>query len=284
MTLPRIITAIFLVPFMVAVVWYGSLAFFIFVSGLALLCVWEYSVMAETGGYPNQLVLSMIGVLFVVLSLYVDGAPLGPIHKAPSPIFVLLVWTVASFLREFFRRDKGHSVLRVITSIGGVILCGFFLGHLLLLRDLRIAAGEGFEFVGRPILFFLIITIWCVDTGAWFVGRSIGRFRMAPMISPKKTWEGAIGGTLIACLAAWLFREIFLKAHVGRAEAMVYAVVIAVTAQISDLMESLLKRSFGVKDSSQLLPGHGGLLDRFDSFIFAAPFFYYALLSTGRFQ
>jgi phosphatidate cytidylyltransferase len=284
MVLPRILTALVLVPLMVCVVWIGSLPFSIFIAGICFFCVWEFSLMAEEGGYPNHLALSLIGCALVLLSLYFDGVSFSPIRKAPSPFFILLLWTFLLFVREFIRPDKSHSLLRIFTSLSGVVLLGLFLGHFLLLRDMRMTSGEGVVPVGRALTFFLIITIWMVDTGAWFVGRLAGKNPLAPRISPKKSWEGAVGGTIIACATAWFFREAFLRDVMGPVESMVYALLISITAQMSDLIESLMKRSFGAKDSSQLLPGHGGVLDRFDSFIFAAPFFYYALLGTGRFQ
>ncbi len=284
MVLPRILTACLLIPLVVAVVWYGTIPYFLFVTAVCMFCVWEYSLMAEDGGYPNQLAMSLIGGFLVLLALYLDGAPVGPVSKSPAPLFIFLFWSFCVFLREFFREDKGHSFLRIITTISGVVFFSFFLGHLLLLRELRMTAGEGMVLVGRRVTFFLIIIIWITDTGAWLVGRNFGKHQMAARISPKKSWEGAVGGTLMACAAAWLFREAFLRDAMGPVEAMVYAAIIAVTAQVSDLIESLIKRSFGAKDSSQLLPGHGGVLDRFDSFIFAAPFYYYALLATGRFH
>jgi phosphatidate cytidylyltransferase len=283
-TLPRILTAALFVPLVLAVVWYGSLPFFLFVCGVCLLSIWEYSVMAEEGGYPNQLVIGLLGGLLILLALFFDGAPLGPLHHAPGPLFIFVFWVFVVVFREFFRRDKGHSFLIIITTVTGVVVGALLLGHLILIRELRMAAGEGFQLVGRTLMFFFLAVIWSLDTGAWFVGRLVGRFPMAPVISPKKTWEGALGGTLIACLVGWIFREIYLKGVMGRTEVLTYALLIAVTAQVSDLAESLIKRSFGAKDSSQLLPGHGGILDRFDSFIFAAPFFYYVLVSTGRFQ
>jgi len=195
-----------------------------------------------------------------------------------------VAWLFLSFFLEFFRRDKGHSLLRIMTTTMGIFLCAFLIGHLLLLRDLRVATGEGYRLIGREITFFLIVVIWTVDTGAWTFGKLMGRFPMAPVISPKKTWVGAVGGTLLACGAGWLFREAFLKNDFSRRDALIYSILIAVVAQSSDLMESLIKRTFGVKNSSEILPGHGGILDRFDSFIFAAPIFYYVLMATGRFQ
>jgi phosphatidate cytidylyltransferase len=284
MVLPRVLTAVLMVPIVLLAAWYGSIPFFLFVLGICLIGVWEYCLIADEGGYPNDLGLAIIGTIAVVLSLFIDGIAIGPLRAAPSPFFVLAVWTLILFVREFFRRDISVSFLRVITTLSGVIMVAFFIGHLLLIRDLKFAAGEGFRPVGRTFIFFLLTIIWIVDTGAWWVGRSFGRFRMAPMISPKKTWEGAIGGTLMAALAGWIFRQMFLKEALGPIEALFYGFVIAVTAQISDLVESLMKRSFGVKDSSSLLPGHGGILDRFDSFIFSAPLFYYLLIGTGRFQ
>ncbi len=285
MVLPRVITAFVLVPLVILVVWIGFLPFFIFVSGISLLSFWEYSLMAEEGGYPNQLFVGLLGSLVILGALYLDGvAPWGPLHRSPSALFIFILWIFLVFIREFVRSDKGHSFLRISTTISGVIICSLFLGHLLLIRDLRLVDGEGFKFVGREMTFFLILVIWTVDVGAWLVGRFFGRVKMAPLISPKKTWEGAVGGTLLACGVGWVFRAAFLKTDVGPLESLIFSGVIALSAQVSDLVESLMKRSFGVKNSSEILPGHGGILDRFDSFIFSAPFFYYLLLGTGRFQ
>lgn len=284
MVLPRILTSVVLIPLVVACVWAGSLPFFFFVLGVSLFCLWEYSLITAEGGYPNQFILSMVGGVLIVLSIYIDGMPTGPLHAAPSPVFILIVWVFVLFVREFFRRDKSNSFLIIITTVTGLLLCAFFLGHLLLIRDLRLAGGEGLQLVGRPFLFFLMLVIWAADTGAWMVGRSFGRFHLAPSISPKKTWEGAVGGALLACLVGWFMREVWMNEMLGRSEAVLFAFLISIVAQCSDLAESLLKRSCGVKNSSELLPGHGGMLDRFDSFIFAAPFFYYVLVATGRFQ
>jgi len=284
MVLPRVLTAVILVPLVLAIVWFGSVPFFLFVTGVSLLSIWEFCSMAEDGGYPNQLYMALAGGLVVMLALYLDGSPAGPIARAPGPLFVFLLWTFAVFVREFFRDDKGHSFLRIVTTVGGVVFLALSLGHLVLLRDLRVASGEGYRPIGREVTFFLLVIIWTVDTGAWVVGRAIGKHRLAEKISPKKSWEGAIGGTLLACGFAWLYREAFLSGAMGRWEAIFIALLVAVAAQFSDLIESLIKRSFGAKDSSQLLPGHGGVLDRFDSFIFAAPFYYYMLVGTGRFQ
>ena len=283
MVLPRILTAAVLVPLVLAIVWFGSLPFYLFVLAVCLLSAWEFALMAKRGGYPNQIVVGILGTVLLLGTLILDGGGWGPLARTPGPVFVFALVAFASFVREFFRPDKSYSLLNVITTLAGVALCGLFLGHLVLVRDLRVAAGDGYRMIGRELTFFLLVVVWTVDTGAWCVGRLIGRRPMAPVISPKKTWEGAIGGTALALLAGWLFREAFLADHLGRSEAVAFAFLIALSAQASDLIESLIKRSFGVKNSSELLPGHGGVLDRFDSLIFASPLFFYALTGTGRF-
>ena len=121
----------------------------------------------------------------------------------------------------------------------------------------------------------LFAMIWTADTFAYFVGVRWGKHPLAFAISPKKTWEGFVAGLIGTILVAALFRVFYFKSLLGWSEAVLLAVFVAVIALASDLVESLIKRGANAKDSSQLLPGHGGLLDRFDSFLLAAPFYYY---------
>ena len=129
---------------------------------------------------------------------------------------------------------------------------------------------------------YLVVLIWTQDTAAYAVGRLFGKHRLAPAISPKKSWEGAAGGLLIGVLVSLALRELLMKDLFGRGEIVVMSVILGALAQMSDLTESLIKRCFGVKDSSSLLPGHGGILDRFDSFLLTAPFLYFYMISIGK--
>lgn len=129
---------------------------------------------------------------------------------------------------------------------------------------------------------FLVVLIWTQDTAAYAVGLAFGKHRLAPAISPKKSWEGAVGGLSAGVLMSLAFRELFMKDLFGRGEILVLAALLGALAQVSDLTESLMKRCFGVKDSSSLLPGHGGILDRFDSFLLTAPFLYFYMISLGK--
>jgi phosphatidate cytidylyltransferase len=126
----------------------------------------------------------------------------------------------------------------------------------------------------------LFAVIFIGDTGAYAVGKLVGRHKMAPLASPKKTWEGSFGGLISACLGGFIAQQTLLPDAVWW-KAVIFAFIIHVVAQMSDPLESLFKRSAGVKDSSNILPGHGGFLDRIDSLILAAPFFYYLLKFIG---
>ena len=122
-----------------------------------------------------------------------------------------------------------------------------------------------------PVLFLLLL-VWINDTMAYVVGSSIGKHKMAPRISPKKTWEGLTGGILSTLVAAFLISE--LSTALSRTDILVMAVIVGVFGTLGDLFESYLKRNLGIDDSGKSMPGHGGLLDRFDGFIFAIPVIY----------
>jgi phosphatidate cytidylyltransferase len=124
------------------------------------------------------------------------------------------------------------------------------------------------------------MVIFVGDTGAYLIGKSVGRHKLAPLASPHKTWEGSVGGIVSACLAGIAAQQIFLPEALLW-KAAVFAFVVHAAAQFSDPLESLFKRAAGVKDSSNVLPGHGGFFDRIDSMILAAPLYYYLLQYIG---
>jgi phosphatidate cytidylyltransferase len=128
---------------------------------------------------------------------------------------------------------------------------------------------------GTALLFLPLILTWAQDTGAYAVGRTLGRRKLIPSVSPGKTVEGAVGGILVTVLVCWAYVRWVLVpvAQLGLrpADILLFAIVISVAAQVGDLAESLIKREAGVKDSSRIIPGHGGVLDRFDSLLFVLP-------------
>lgn len=136
------------------------------------------------------------------------------------------------------------------------------------------------EYGPYPV-YFLLAVIFIGDTGAFLVGRLIGKHKMAPIASPRKTWEGSFGGILLAVATGGVMQIFFLRGDALLWKSLLLAFLIHIVAQISDPLESLFKRAVGVKDSSNILPGHGGFLDRLDSLILAGPFFYFLLKYIG---
>jgi phosphatidate cytidylyltransferase len=186
-------------------------------------------------------------------------------------------WMLGGFLTTFALAFllKGISATRqaatasVSATVMGAAWVGFGLGFVILIRDLPEH--------GRLAAFTILLAVWAGDTFAYFGGRLIGRHKMAPTTSPGKTWEGFVFGTIATVFVAFvaLYKQDFLT--VG--ESIVLGAIIAVAAPVGDLFESLLKRDAGVKDSGRLLGGHGGMLDRLDAFLFAAPAAYFAILA-----
>ena len=181
---------------------------------------------------------------------------------------LLLLAVVVFVLFVFFALLPGS--LEGVTSrmaplLFGMVYVGFLLSHIVLLRK---------QPMGTQWVLFLLLTVWAGDTSAYFTGTLIGRHKLYPRISPKKTVEGLLGGVAGSVIVASIFRTLFLQ-DVAWGHTFFLAVLILILGQIGDFGESMIKRSVNVKDSSRLIPGHGGLLDRLDSFLFSAPFLYY---------
>lgn len=281
MLLPRVLTALVMAPVFLWVLYLGSLPFFVFMFLLILLALWEFHQIAEEGGHATQGAWGIAAGAAVAVSLVIPGVRPGVPFAAQAPAFTVMSAMAVLVAREMVRRDKGLAVVRLAMSLTGILLIVWPLGYFALLRDLR-GPNAALMNGGAWAALFLVVLIWTQDSAAYGVGLALGKHRMAPAISPKKSWEGAAGGWVAGILISLALRELFMKDLFGRWEIMVLAAVLGILAQMSDLMESLLKRCFGVKDSSALLPGHGGVLDRFDSFLLTAPFLYFYMISVGK--
>ncbi|MEZ4648846.1 MAG: phosphatidate cytidylyltransferase [Candidatus Eisenbacteria bacterium] len=205
--------------------------------------------------------------------------------------FLCLVWLVyptTPSQHEAAGRDREATRLAALAPLVGFV--GALYLSLLPSFLVRLHAGPWSEASSLPELFprgalpvlFPVVLVWAADTGAYAFGLLFGRHRLWPAVSPKKTWEGAIGGVVATILVAALAGGPF-GVGLSLGEAVVAGVLVGIAGPLGDLFESRLKRVAGVKDSGKLLPGHGGVLDRFDSLFFAAPVFYYYLLEiAGR--
>ena len=259
MLLPRILTALVGIPLVIASIYYGSIFYMALVAAITLLCLYEYGVILFTAKKPvNRISLIVFGFLMMI------GATVGTLPVVEG--------STAVYLPNFFIAITlfGTSLERVANTFLGVMLIPWALVHLVSIRELE-PYGEYFTY----ILFF---TIWAADIFAYFIGTWLGKHRLNKAVSPKKSWEGAIAALIFGTAVTVFLWDLFLPAYLTLNQALILGVLIVVISQISDLAESLIKRSAGVKDSSNILPGHGGIFDRFDGFILTAPIIYYVVL------
>jgi phosphatidate cytidylyltransferase len=183
------------------------------------------------------------------------------------------VAVLALFAATIWARGPARRPLAVAAATSfGIAYTGGMLSFGYLLRYHPYAVGRR---AGAAMLLFPLALTWTTDIGAYFVGRAIGRRKLIPSVSPGKSVEGAVGGLVLTVLAAWLYQRAVLvptaQLTLAPGAALLFGALVSVAAQVGDLFESLLKREAGVKDSSRIIPGHGGVLDRFDSLFFALP-------------
>lgn len=262
----RAITGFFFIVVLIGAVLFGAYAFVLFFSVVATCCVYEFYRMVHTEGTQPLLFL---GVGATVLSLALVSAVL--LGWLPYP--ALLYSVIAMFLLYIAAlfRNTTHPIQDIAYSLFGLLYAAlpftFFMG-------LGFITGSYNAYI--PLGF--LILLWTNDTGAYLAGKSMGRHKLFERISPNKTWEGFIGGVLMAvlvgCILSYYYGVLTLWSWIGM------ALIIGIFGTLGDLVESMLKRNVGVKDSGNILPGHGGLLDRFDGLLMAAPLIYLFLKSV----
>lgn len=262
MLLPRVLTALFGIPVVLLLIKAGGPAYALFIFTVIAVSLYEYATLMKLGSKPVRAPALYLFGLLLPAALYFDRfASVQPGPDNFSGFFIALS-VIGVMTWELFSSRK--YVERIGMTLMGIFMISWCLFHLVALRDVRPA--------GLWLTLMLIITVWIMDTAAYFFGRSLGR-RQLSSISPKKTWEGAAAGFIAAVLTAWGISR--LSGAFPPAFAVGAGVLIGIFGQVSDIAESMLKRAVGAKDSSSLLPGHGGMLDRFDSYIFLAPVIYY---------
>lgn len=271
MLLPRFLTALFGIPLILLLIWIGYLPFFFLVYGIIFLGLYEFYYLWVNKGYRPDKIFGYIFGSFLLFSLYLQGRDSPLLSEGAGLVFTLgiLFYLALNVLRKMFtKQETKKSYFDLVLTFWGVVYVVWLLGHLVLLRELRP--------FGREYTYLLFLSAWFSDTAAYAVGIKFGRYPLAKKISPKKTWEGTIAGLVTGILVALIFKILFLK-HFGYVQALVIGAILSAGGLFGDLSESFLKRQLEVKDTSDLLPGHGGILDRFDTIIFTAPILYYYL-------
>ena len=182
---------------------------------------------------------------------------------------VIIVFAV--LLVELFR-NSGSAILNIGSSLLGILYLGLFASTLVFIREYY--SGNAYEYSeGGYLIISIMASIWICDSAAFFLGSAFGKNKLFPRVSPNKSWEGAIAGFLFAITAMIAAKAIVLD-QLSLTDAVIIGFIVGTIGQMGDLVESLIKRDAGVKDSSQLIPGHGGIFDRFDSLLFTAPAVY----------
>ncbi|OGR83927.1 MAG: hypothetical protein A2902_07740 [Elusimicrobia bacterium RIFCSPLOWO2_01_FULL_64_13] len=275
MILPRFLTALVGVPLLVLAVWWGHIPFFVLIFGVVMLSLYEFYTLAGEADWPLSKFTGLLLGAGLIAAVYLFGTRTdwtrGWAGAAETALPAMLTGTILVLVLKplFSRRDRESAFLNAGVTLIGLLYVVWTLSHLILIRDLRP--------LGREYTFFLLIVVWALDIGAYAGGSRFGRRKLHESVSPKKTWEGALAGTAAAVSAGLACRAAFLGT-MGLRQAAGLALGLAVLAQLSDLTESLFKRNVRVKDSGSLLPGHGGILDRFDSFLLTSPVYYYVLV------
>lgn len=257
----RVVVAGVLLPVVLGAVWLGGWWLLALASAVAVLALHEFYLL--TRGLRPVRLAGFIGTLAALLGASLGGADWVVAGLASTFVLALLLKGIAGT-----RQSTTVSVAATVLGAGWI---GLGLGHVVLLREIP----ENGQLAG----FAVLLSVFASDTAAYFVGRLVGRHRLAPRISPGKTWEGFVAGAGAALFVAWI--SLYDTGFVDGWRSLVLGGAIAVAGALGDLFESALKRDANVKDTSSLLAGHGGVLDRLDSVLFSSVAAYYVIAAFG---
>ncbi len=264
--LTRVITSVIGAALLISIILFGNvLLFWLVVSTAIVIGLLEFYRLAEARYPIYKLPGIMLGWLLSLSPLLYTS-----MKNITLSDFAITLIVLALFLYILFTKRPLKEVFPAFgVTVLGVLYVSWLLSHLVLLRGLS---------NGREFVFYLLLVVWSGDTGAYYTGRAFGKHKLAPVISPKKTIEGGVGGIIASLLGSGLAKFTFLPL-LSYSDCVALGIILAVIAQCGDLCESMLKRAVNIKDSGNILPGHGGILDRLDGVMFAAPvLYYYAVL------
>jgi phosphatidate cytidylyltransferase len=260
----RVVVAVVALPLVLFLVWVGGWWLFGLVAAAAVLALHEYAALVRR-------------LRPLVLAAYVGAVAMLAAATAGGMSWLLagvLLALLAAFVLHALASTRPPATVAIGSTVLGAVWVGLGLSHVVLLRELP---DEG-----ELAVLTTLLAVWASDTLAFFAGRLVGRHKLAPVMSPRKTWEGFVAGSAgavaVAFFALYEDRETFLTIW----QALVLGGVIAVAGVLGDLFESAVKRDMDVKDTSRLLAAHGGVLDRIDSLLFAAPAAFYTILAFGH--
>jgi phosphatidate cytidylyltransferase len=271
----RLVTALWGIPLIIVAVWFDTPI--VWFTLLAAVCgglgVFEFYRLA---GILKTIPLAISGVIITILFIIYPHIRYS-FNLPPASLVLTGVVLLSLIMLVFLPKEEGLFI-RWTTMAAGILYVGWMLSFLI---SLRLETGTAaFPEAGRNFVFLALFATFGSDTAAYFIGKAIGKHKLAPRISPGKTWEGTAAGIIGGIIICLLFTlDTPLQLPLNYWQAVLLGVLVSVFGQIGDLVESLLKRNYGVKDSGSLMPGHGGILDRMDSVLLAGVvvYIYYAL-------
>lgn len=270
----RVLFAVAAIPVVAAAVWVGGAALATLLAIAAALAAWEYGRLAEAAG--QRPMMGWLAILAALVPLATFAMHLG-LWIPPLPVVALVVPAMLT-AAMWTRGVAGRPLEATAVTLFGAWYTGGMLAFAFALRYHRFAVGA---LAGTLLLMLPLVITWLNDAGAFFFGKRFGRTKLMPSVSPGKTWAGAVGALATSVAGTWAYVTFLLapQAQLGLSLAgiLVLGTALSAAAQVGDLAESLLKRQAGVKDSSHLIPGHGGVLDRVDSLLFTIPLGYVLL-------
>ncbi len=272
----RLVSVAILIPLIVAAGWW-PLATMLVVGVCVVLAIRELFAIFRQGGFaPRSGPGIAVGLAFCF------AAAVRPLTSFDVTGLLLALAVSLTLIYELLPGDRTNSIQNWALTLAGAIYIGWLLSAFILLTQLSTPlrpaplAGLGLP-PGTAWLFLVLAITWIQDSAAFFVGRSMGRHKMAPVLSPKKSWEGFAGGMVASILTA-LVAVFLMGLPISYAGAVLIGLATGIAGPLGDLCESLIKRQLGVKDSGTLIPGHGGILDRMDSLLFTGPVVYYGVV------
>lgn len=263
----RVGVAIVGIPLILAAIYFGKLYFLALIDIILVLALKEFFNLAKCKGYQPMTWFGYLSALAISWNFYFH-------HTRWLSAVILAILMIGLILQMLLGKD--NAIANISITIFGIFYLSL-LSFFILLREIAVDSHVSY-LTGAWLVVIVFASIWLCDTGAYLVGSSFGKHPLFKRVSPKKTWEGAIGGLVAAIAGCIGLKYLLMPSLLGISDCVIMGSIVGIFGQISDLIESLFKRDAGVKDSSHILPGHGGIFDRFDSPIFVVPLVYLYLI------
>jgi len=257
--LKRVVVSLIAIPIILIATYLGGYYFFAFVATISLISFYEFSLLVKNKGANVNLLLGAAVIFIFLINQFIGFVDL---------ITIIVLSSLALLTVELFR-NKGSAILNLGVTFLGIFYIGIFSVTLISLREFY-PSNSDLNVNGAYLIISILLSIWIGDSAAYYGGITLGKHKLFPRVSPKKSWEGAIFGFIFS-VGVMILAKVLELNFLSWVDVLFIGISIGTIGQIGDLVESLLKRDSEVKDSSSLIPGHGGFFDRFDSLLFCAP-------------